>query len=86
MNIVQGNTLTYKNSKNRLIKFTKWIPYGDKVKRSIFTFKSLFNNGDIDDVDANEGQLSLFDSFKDNDSTNKRPMQITKVYEEVKNG
>lgn len=86
MNIVQGNTLTYKNSKNRLIEFSKWIPYGDKVKRSIFTYKSLFNNGDMDDIDANEGQLSLFDSFKDNDSTNKRPMQITKVYEEVKNG
>ena len=80
VNIVQGNTLTYKNSKNRLIEFSKWIPYGDKVKRSIFTYKSLFNNGDMDDIDVNEGQLSLFDSPDENVSNNSKPVVITKVY------
>lgn len=82
VNIVQGDTLTYKNSRNRLIEFSKWIPYGDKVKRLTFTYKSLFNNGDIDDVDANEGQLSLFDDFENNDSKESKSLQVTKIYEE----
>ena len=80
-NIVQGNTLTYKNSENKLIKFREWIPSGSKVGQNIFTYKSLFNNDDIDDVDANEGQLSLFGDFEDIDSKKNRPVQLTKVYE-----
>lgn len=85
VNIVQGNTITYKNSENRLIEFNEWIPYGSQVKRSTFKYKSLFNNGDIDDVNASEGQLSLFDSLEDGDSTTSNLMHVTKVYEE-KNG
>lgn len=81
VNIVQGNTLTYKNSENRLIKFNEWTSYGNKVKRSTFTYKSLFNNGDIDDVDANEGQLSLFDQIEDNDTKDAKLVKLTKVYE-----
>ena len=82
VNIVQGNTLTYRNAKNKLIEFGEWIPSGNKVKLSTFTYKSLFNNGDIDDVDANEGQLSLFDESEDSNSKNSNVKLITKVYEE----
>lgn len=81
VNIVQGNTLTYKNSKNTLIEFNEWIPLGEKVSRRTFTYKSLFNNNDIDDVDASEGQLSLFDDFEDYDLQKSEPVQLTKVYE-----
>lgn len=81
VNVVQGNTLTYRNERNKLIEFNEWIPLGEKVSRSVFTYKSLFNNDDIDDVDANEGQLSLFDDFEDT-SSNNEPIQITKIYEE----
>ncbi|RRK09163.1 methylase, partial [Lactiplantibacillus garii] len=68
VNIVQGNTLTFKNSENKLIEFREWIPSGNKVKQNTFTYKSLFNNDDMDDVNANEGQLSLFDDFENGDS------------------
>lgn len=81
VNIVQGNTLTYRNAENKLIEFNEWIPSGIKVTRSPFTYKSLFNNGDIDDLDANEGQLSLFDESKDNSFKKNITLLVTKVYE-----
>lgn len=83
-NIVQGNTLTFKNSENMLIEFSNWAPNGNKVVRSSFSYKSLFNNGDIDDTEASEGQLSLFDSPNENVSNNSKPVVITKVYKGVK--
>lgn len=79
VNIVQGNTLTYKNAENKLIKFSNWIPSGDRIKREEFTYKSLFNNSDIEDTDANEGQLSLFGEF-DSDNKDAKLMTITKIY------
>lgn len=82
VNIVQGNTLTYKNSENKLIEFREWIPCGNKVEQSIFTYKSLFNNGDKEDMDANEGQLSLFDINEESDSKVKKSVLISKVYME----
>lgn len=81
MNIVQGNTLTFKNSDGKLIKFSKWIPNGNQVERDVFTYKSLFNNNDIDDVDANGEQLSLFGDIEDTDSWKNKSVQLTKVYE-----
>ncbi|MCJ2172687.1 methylase [Lactobacillus kefiranofaciens] len=81
VNIVQGNTLTFKNSENKLIEFREWIPSGNKVKQNTFTYKSLFNNDDMDDLNANEGQLSLFDDFENGDSKQNQPVQLTKVYE-----
>lgn len=81
VNIVQGNTLTFKNSDNKLIEFREWIPSGNKVKQNTFTYKSLFNNDDMDDVNANEGQLSLFDDFENSDSKQSQPVRLTKVYE-----
>ncbi|MCX2187491.1 methylase [Limosilactobacillus pontis] len=81
VNIVQGNTLTFKNSENKLIEFREWIPSGNKVKQNTFTYKSLFNNDDMDDVNANEGQLSLFGDFENSDSKQNQPVQLTKVYE-----
>lgn len=81
VNIVQGNTLTFKNSENKLIEFREWIPSGNKVKQNTFTYKSLFNNDDMYDVNANEGQLSLFGDFENSDSKQNQPVQLTKVYE-----
>nr|WP_270755312.1 methylase [Ligilactobacillus ruminis] len=81
-NIVQGNTLTYLNDEGKIIEFSDWQPSdGNKVLRSSFTYKSLFNNGDIDDVNANEGQLSLFDEL-DNEEESYSPTIITKVYKQ----
>ena len=85
MNIVQGNTLTFRNSENKLIKFKEWIPSGNKVEQDTFTYKSLFNNDDIDDADANTGQLSFFDKVEDNDKKDVKLVKLTKVYEN-KNG
>ena len=83
INIVQGNTLTYKNSLGELIEFSKWTPEGKLVKREIFTYKSLFNNSDIDDVNASEGQLSLFDDL-DDEPVEYIACEVTKVYKEEK--
>lgn len=80
LNIVQGNTLTYKNDDGKLITFSNWIPFGSKVEREIFTFKSLFNNSDANDIGANEGQLSLFDDLENSDGTSKQKIIITKVF------
>lgn len=80
LNIVQGNTLTYKNDDGKLITFSNWIPSGSKVEREIFTFKSLFNNSDANDIGANEGQLSLFDDLENSDGTSKQKIIITKVF------
>lgn len=81
MNIVQGNTLTFRNSENKLIKFKEWIPSGNKVEQDTFTYKSLFNNDDIDDTDANTGQLSLFGDLQYNNSAERKTVLLTKVYE-----
>lgn len=84
-NIVQGNTLSYKNDEGNLIEFSNWIPVENQVKRSIFTYKSLFNNGDIGDTNANIGQLSLFDS---SESANEKLDSLkitTKIYKEQTN-
>ncbi|USS86309.1 methylase [Fructilactobacillus cliffordii] len=77
VNIVQGNTLTYKNDENKLIEFSEWIPVGNLVERSIFTYKSLFEN---DDVKSNNKQLSLFDELKNYNDQENNLMLITKVY------
>lgn len=82
-NIVQGNTLTYKNKLDQLIEFSKWEPEGKLVKRETFTYKSLFNNGDIDDVNASERQLSLFDEL-DDEKSEYAACEVTKVYKEEK--
>ena len=81
VNIVQGNTLTFKNSENKLIEFREWIPSGNKVEQSKFTYKSLFNNGDMDDVNASEGQMSIFDDLEGSDSKKEKPIRLTRVYE-----
>ncbi len=80
VNIVQGNTLTFKNSENKLIEFREWMPSGNKVEQSKFTYKSLFNNGDIDDVNASEGQMSLFDDPEDSDSKKNKLTRLTREY------
>lgn len=84
VNIVQGNTLEYVNNQGQLIEFSHWIPVEEKVQREIFTYKSLFNKGDVDDINAETGQLSLFD-VEDNSLENKYKIcPVTKVYKEEK--
>lgn len=85
VNIVQGNTLTFKNSENKLIEFREWMPSGNKVEQSKFTYKSLFNNGDIGDTNANIGQLSLFDSSESANEKQDSLKIITKIYKEQTN-
>ena len=77
-NIVQGNTLTYKNESGNLIEFSKWSLEGKLVKRQVFTYKSLFNNSDDS---ANDGQLSLFDNLNV-EQTEYVACEVTKVYKE----
>lgn len=85
VNIVQGNTLTYKNAKNKLIEFNEWLPVDDKVMSSIFTYKSLFNNNGINDTDIVSGQMSLFDNDENEEPTNMYAVcPITKIYKEEK--
>ena len=81
-NIYAQSCVTYiKNSAGKLIEFREWIPSGNKVKQNTFTYKSLFNNDDIDDIDANDGQLSLFGDIEDADIKASKPVQLTRVYE-----
>ena len=56
------------------------MPSGNKVEQSKFTYKSLFNNGDIDDVNASEGQMSLFDDPEDSDSKKNKLTRLTREY------
>lgn len=81
-NIVQGNTLEYVTSDGNLIEFSHWWPVDGKVKRKIFTYKSLFNSNYADDIGIAEGQLSLFDDL-DKDAERKFALcDVTKVYKE----
>ena len=82
VNIVQGNTLTYKNSKNKLIEFCEWIPSGNKVKQSFFTYKSLFDIDDVEDTNEDYEQLGLFNVCGESNSKKEKLTLITKVYKE----
>lgn len=82
VNIVQGNTLEYTNQNGQLIEFSHWWPVGDKVQREPFTYKSLFNNSDADDIGAAEGQLSLFDEPDNSKKKGYALYDVTKVYKE----
>ena len=81
VNIVQGNTLEYTNNEGELIEFSHWRPVDKLVKREPFTYKSLFNNDDIDDTEAALGQLSLFGEELGN-ARNYKLCELTKVYKE----
>ena len=81
INIVQGNTLEYTNNEGELIEFSHWRPVDKLVKREPFTYKSLFNNDDIDDTEAALGQLSLFGEELCN-TRNYKLCELTKVYKE----
>ena len=81
-NIVQGNTLEYTTNDGQLIEFSHWWPVDGKVQRETFTYKSLFNNSDIDDVGAAEGQLSLFDELENEDKKEYVLCDVLKVYKE----
>lgn len=81
-NIVQGNTLEYTTSNGKLIEFSHWWPVDGKVRREVFTYKSLFNNSDVGDVGATEGQLSLFGELKIEAEKEYALCDVLKVYKE----
>lgn len=83
VNIVQGNTLEYKNDQGQLIEFSHWLPDGNLVQRERFTYKSLFNNDDVNDTNAATGQLSLFGD-DEAEKLHYKPCELTKVYKEEK--
>lgn len=82
VNIVQGNTLMYTTNEGKLIEFSHWWPRDGKVQREVFTYKSLFNNSDIADVGAAEGQLSLFGELENEDKKEYALCDVLKVYKE----
>lgn len=81
-NIVQGNTLKYTTNAGQLVEFSHWWPIDGKVQREVFTYKSLFNNSDVDDVGAAEGQLSLFGEVETRIEKEYAPCDVLKVYKE----
>lgn len=81
-NIVQGNTLEYTTNDGTLIEFSHWWPKDGKVQREVFTYKSLFNNSDADDVEASEGQLSLFDELENEAEREYALCDVMKIYKE----
>ena len=81
-NIVQGNTLEYTTNDGQLIEFSHWWPVDGKVQREIFTYKSLFNNSDVGDLGAAEGQLSLFDELETEAEKEYALCEVLKVYKE----
>lgn len=81
-NIVQGNTLKYTTNDGQLVEFSHWWPIDGKVQREVFTYKSLFNNSDVDDVGAAEGQISLFGEVETRIEKEYAPCDVLKVYKE----
>ena len=85
-NLVQGNTLTYKNNIDELIMFNDWQVVDSKhVKREPFTFKSM-----IDGSESTERLDEQLDMFHLDDDPEPKPTEysiclVTKIYKEEKN-
>ncbi|MCD5436749.1 methylase [Lactobacillus delbrueckii subsp. lactis] len=95
-NMVQGNTLTYKNVHDQPIVFSEWASYKQDgriwVKRTTQTFESIVEGEQTDNglVVPEDSQLDLFTDFdpdtlevKSKDSyLQYKPIQIVDVYKE----
>lgn len=95
-NMVQGNTLTYKNVHDQPIVFSEWASYKQEgriwVKRTTQTFESIVEGEQTDNglVVPEDSQLDLFTDFdpdtnevKSKDSyLQYKPVQIVDVYKE----
>jgi hypothetical protein len=95
-NMVQGNTLTYKNVHDQPIVFSEWASYKQEgriwVKRTTQTFESIVEDEQTDNglVVPEDSQLDLFTDFdpdthevKSKDSyLQYTPVQIVDVYKE----
>ncbi|MCD5500498.1 MAG: methylase [Lactobacillus delbrueckii] len=95
-NMVQGNTLTYKNVQDQPIVFSEWASYKQEgriwVKRTTQTFESIVEGEQTDNglVVPEDSQLDLFTDFdpdtlevKSKDSyLQYKPIQIVDVYKE----
>lgn len=93
-NIVQGNTLTYKNSKGNPIIFSEWKLIGKRydrvyVERMESTFESIIDESDSEDI-IPKNRVVEFDLFsnefedEDNDFTKYKKVKIGDVYKELK--
>ena len=81
-NIVQGNSLTYKNYNDDLIRFSDWQPIDkNQVKRETFTFKSMFDGSDDGQIDE---QLDLFHLDEPASTIEYAVCPVTKIYKEEK--
>lgn len=83
LNIVQGDTLKHVNRLSYPITFNEWkIIEDDEVLRLPFTYKSLFENEDDEQLDifSASGQMNLFG--EESDSKKYKVVKVTKVYKE----
>lgn len=81
LNVVQGDTLKYRNSSGDLIIFSEWKPIGDnKVLRIPFTYRSLFDNDKEEQLDifSASGQLNLFE--EENNQKEYKIVEVKKVF------
>lgn len=95
-NMVQGNTLTYKNVHDQPIVFSEWASYKQEgriwVKRTTQTFESIVEGEQTDNglVVPEDSQLDLFTDFDQDTNEVKskdsylqyKPVQIVDVYKE----
>lgn len=95
-NMVQGNTLTYKNVQDQPIIFSEWASYKQEgriwVKRTTQTFESIVEGEQTDNglVVPEDSQLDLFTDFDPDTHEVKskdtylqyKPVQIVDVYKE----
>ncbi|MEN3252557.1 DNA methyltransferase [Fructilactobacillus sanfranciscensis] len=93
-NIVQGNTLTYKNSKDNRIIFSEWKLIGKRydrvyVERIESTFESIIDESDSENI-IPKNRVVEFDLFsnefedEENDFTKYKKVKIGDVYKELK--
>lgn len=93
-NIVQGNTLTYKNSKDNPIIFSEWKLIGKRydrvyVERIESTFESIIDESDSENI-IPKNRVVEFDLFsnefedEENDFTKYKKVKIGDVYKELK--
>ena len=83
LNVVQGDTLKYKQRSGNPIIFNEWkMVNNDEVLRVPFTYESLFEDDEDKQLNifSSNDQINLFD--EDSDSKQYKTVKVTKVYKE----
>lgn len=84
-NLVQGNTLTYKNNIGDLIMFSDWVPVDSKhVKREVFTFKSMIDGSNSAEPLGEQLDMFHLDDDPDPKQSEYSICLVTKIYKEEK--